>query len=140
MGYIVAILVVITAGWALLVGRRRWLERRDAARTAATGGAWRFRYELPLDAGPPYNYFDALSLGRAFDTKRGTDQGFEVAYFTVGEGGGRHSSPIKRPAAIVEVSVEHVGGVNLLRSWAPALESDGCSTSGPSGSIAAPTS
>jgi len=106
MGYVIAILVVIAAGWGLLVGRRRWLERRDAERTAATGGAWQFCYELPLLPGPPYSYFGALTLSRPFDTRMGTDEGFQVAYFTVGEIRGSGRAPRKRPAAIVEVPEE----------------------------------
>jgi hypothetical protein len=102
----IAILIVITAGAAVLVGRRIWLDRRDAEQTEVTGGEWHFRSELPLDPGPPYNYFGAdLVLLRPFDIMEGTDEGFAVAYFTIVE---RRSSSanVERPAAIVDVSVE----------------------------------
>lgn len=102
MGYFFAILVVIAAGWALIVGRRLWQDRRDAERTEASGGEWRFRSELPLDVGPPYNYFGPLPIAR--DIMEGTDEGFEVAYFTTSERTG--DTRRDQPAAIVEVSVE----------------------------------
>lgn len=77
MAYIIAILIVITAGWALIVDRRQWLARRDAELTEASGGEWRFRSELPLDVPPPYNYFESFPF--AGDIMEGTDEGFEVA-------------------------------------------------------------
>lgn len=103
MGYFIAILIVITAGWALIVGRRLWLDRRDAELTEATGGEWRFRSELPLDVGPPYNYFGTFPF--AGDIMEGTDEGFQVAYFTTSERTG-DDRRLERPGAIVEVSLE----------------------------------
>lgn len=103
MGYVIAILIVLTAGWALIVGRRLWMDRRDAELTEASGGEWRFRSELPLDVPPPYNYFGALPI--ACDIMEGTDEGFDVAYFTTSERTG-DDRRVERPGAIVEVSIE----------------------------------
>lgn len=99
-------LVVLAGGFGFLVLRRHWLAQRDASLTEAAGGDWRIRSELPLDAGPPYVYFAPdLFLLMPSDVMEGTDEGFEVAYFTI-EDGGRTRGRIQRPAAIVQVPIE----------------------------------
>ena len=103
---IVAILVVLVGGFALLAVRRYWIDKRDAALTEAAGHEWRIRSELPLDAGPPYSDFGAeLLLTGPSDVMEGTDEGFEVAYFTTYEGG-RNNSRAEWPGAIVQLPVE----------------------------------
>lgn len=97
-------LAVLVAGAAVLRGYRQYLEHRDAALTASAGGGWRVRSALPLDPGPPYSYFGSgLTLMMPCDILEGTEEGFEVAYFTV-EAGRRHSGPrIQQAAAIVQL-------------------------------------
>lgn len=102
----IAILVVLIGGFGFLAVRRHWLERRDASLTETAGGDWRIRSELPLDAGPPYaDFAPDLFLLMPSDVMEGTDEGFDVAYFTV-EDGGRNRGRIQRPAAIVQVPIE----------------------------------
>ena len=100
------ILVVLVGGFGLLAGRLHWLEHRDASLTEAAGDGWRIRSELPHDAGSPYSDFATdLFLLMPSDVMEGTEEGFEVAYFTIEDGGGWRSR-IQRPAAIVQVPVE----------------------------------
>jgi hypothetical protein len=101
---LLAILFVVVVGVGVLVGRRLWLDRRDAALTEAAGGDWRVRSELPHDAGPPFSDFGLeLFLLMPSDVMEGTEEGFEVAYFTIEDG---RRTRIQRPAAIVQVPVE----------------------------------
>jgi hypothetical protein len=101
---VLAIVFVLVAGVGVLVGRRLWLDRRDASLTEAAGGDWRVRSELPHDAGPPFSDFGLeLFLLMPSDVMEGTDEGFEVAYFTIEDG---RRTRIQRPAAIVQVPVE----------------------------------
>lgn len=101
---LLAILVVLVAGFGFLAGRRRWLAHRDATLTEAAGEGWRIRSELPHDAGPPYSDFGLeLFLLMPSDVKEGTQEGFEVAYFTIEDS---RRTRIQRPAAIVQVPVE----------------------------------
>jgi len=100
------ILVVLVGGFGLLAGRLHWLEHRDASLTEAAGDGWRIRSELPHDAGSPYSDFATdLFLLMPSDVMEGTEEGFEVAYFTIEDGGGWRSR-IQRPAATVQVAVE----------------------------------
>lgn len=102
---VLAILVVLVGGVSLLAIRRYLRDRRDAALTEATGGQWRIRSEVPLDAGPPYADFGAeLMLAGPLDVMEGTDEGFAVAYFTTHAGG--RGSRVERPGAIAQVPIE----------------------------------
>jgi len=102
----VEIIAILVAGPGLLVGRRHWLAHQDAEATEATGGEWRSRSELPLDAGWPYAAFAPdIFLAHPADLMEGTDEGFGVVYFTVHRGGA-HRQPKAFPAAIVQVPGE----------------------------------
>lgn len=101
---LLAILVVLLAGFAFLAARRHWLAHRDATLTEAAGHGWRVRSELPHDVGPPYSDFGIeLFLMMPSAIREGSEDGFEVAYFTIEDG---RRSRIQRPAAIVQVPVE----------------------------------
>lgn len=101
---LIAILVVLVVGLGFLAARRHWLAHRDATLTEAAGHGWRIRSELPHDAGPPYSDFGIeLFLMMPSAIMEGTEEGFEVAYFTIEDG---RRSRIQRPAAIVQVPVE----------------------------------
>jgi hypothetical protein len=103
---IIAILVVLIGGVIFLAARRYWIDKRDSAYTEASGGEWRLRTELPLDAGPPYADFGAeLLLTGPSDVMEGTDEGFEVAYFMTYENG-QSNSRAEWPGAIVQLPVE----------------------------------
>lgn len=103
---LIAILVVLVGGVSLLAIRRYLRDRRDAEATEASGGTWRIRSELPLDAGPPYADFGAeLLLAGPFDVMEGIDGGFEVAYFTTYDRA-RSSQRVERPGAIVQLQIE----------------------------------
>lgn len=101
---LLAILIVLVAGFGFLAGRRHWLAHRDATLTEAAGEGWKVRSELPHDVGSPYSDFGMeLFLLMPSDVMEGTDEGFEVAYFTIEDG---RRSRVQRPAAIVQVPVE----------------------------------
>lgn len=103
---LLAIVIVIVGGVGFLAVRRHWLASRDADLTASAGG-WRIRSELPHDAGFPYSDFgtDLFLLGPS-DVMEGTEEGFEVSYFTIAEDGPRGRRRHQSPAAIVQVPVE----------------------------------
>ena len=97
-------LFVLVAGGVLLLGYRRYVERRDAALTASAGDGWRVRSHLPLNPGPPYSHFGAdLTLRMPSDIMEGTDEGFEVAYFTVEANHRQPAGRVQRPASIVQL-------------------------------------
>src|SRR5689334_10112092 len=72
---------LLTATFIGLMIARNIRESRDAERTEATGGKWRIRSQLPIPAPDPYSRFGFLELKMILDTREGTDEGFEVAYF-----------------------------------------------------------
>jgi hypothetical protein len=103
---LLAILIVLVGGFGFLVVRRHWLYKRDAELSEGAGAGWRFRSELPRDAGPPYSDFAAdLFLLMPSDVMEGIEEGFETSYFTI-EDGGRWRGRIQRSAAIVQLPVE----------------------------------
>jgi hypothetical protein len=75
---VVGLLVATFIG---LMIARKIREDRDAERTEATGGRWRIRAQLPVPAPDPYWRFPFLRWATIRDTREGTDEGFEVAYF-----------------------------------------------------------
>lgn len=102
---LLAILLVAVGGFALLAVRRHRRDSHDAAVTESAGTGWRFRSELPHDVGPPFSYFapDLWLVGPS-DVMEGTEEGFEVAYFTVADG--HRTGQRQWPAAIVQLPIE----------------------------------
>jgi hypothetical protein len=101
-----AILAVLVGGFGFLAVRRHWLDSQDAALNESAGDGWRVRSELPHDAGYPYSDFAPdLFFLMPLQVMEGTEEGFEVAYFTIADGG-RSRHAVERPAAIVQVPVE----------------------------------
>ena len=80
---------------------RKIRERRDEARSEVLGGNWRCRSQIPFPAPDPYLRFGSLETAMIFDTREGTDEGFEVAYFDVVRRGNR-----REHCAIVDLPVE----------------------------------
>jgi hypothetical protein len=93
---------LLTAMWIGLTVARTIRERRDAAFTEASGGAWRIRAQIPFPVPDPYLRFGVLEEAMILDTMEGTDEGFEVAYFDayIEEDKGREH------CAIVDLPVE----------------------------------
>ena len=102
------ILVVLIGGFGFLAVRRQWIERQDDAMNEVAEYGWRTRSDLPHDAGPPYHdYSPDLFLMMPSDIMEGTEEGFEVSYFTVRDrAGNRAGGGPQHPASIVQVAVE----------------------------------
>lgn len=95
---------------------RKIRERRDEERSEALGGNWRCRSQIPFPAPDPYLRFGSLQTAMIVDTREGTDEGFEVAYFDLVRRGNR-----RERCAIVDLPVEPPA----LDSRTPASERRG---------------
>lgn len=102
---------------------RGYRAKRDENMTASSGG-WRFRTQLDIDAGSPFNRFPDLALAMPHDVMEGQEDDFEVAYFNAYP---RRGSPVV-PYALVQLPVdppkgrfvaEQVPDVNAS-IWGPA--------------------
>jgi hypothetical protein len=72
---------LLAATFIGLMIARKIREDRDAERTEATGGRWRIRSQILVPAPDPYARFGFLTWHMILNTREGTDEGFEVAYF-----------------------------------------------------------
>ena len=91
------LLAITFAG--LAIARMLRARREDAVNDGLTGG-WRFRAELDLPVGNPYDRFPELRTNPPYDIFEGRDEGFEVSYFQLRDEG----KPLT--AAIVLLPVE----------------------------------
>jgi hypothetical protein len=91
------LLAITFAG--LAIARMLRARREDAVNEGLTGG-WRFRAELALPVGDPYDRFPELRLNPPYDIFEGRDEGFEVSYFHLRE----EREPLV--AAIIQLPVE----------------------------------
>jgi hypothetical protein len=74
--------------------------RREAAVNEELRDGWRFRAELGLPVGDPYDRFRELRFNPPFDIYEGRDEGFEVSYFKLRN----EDEPLA--AALVQLPVE----------------------------------
>src|SRR5512139_204368 len=93
---------VLAAGAAILIGYRIYRDSRDAAYSDPSSGVT-FSTELPLSPPAPFARFSELLVRQPYDVMRMTDEGFEVAYFTIATG---HKKRIERPCALVDLPVD----------------------------------
>jgi hypothetical protein len=101
------LLVLTYAGLTIARVRRA---RREAAVNEGLRDGWRFRAELALPVGDPYDRFRGLRFNPPFDIYEGRDEGFEVSYFQL-----RHEgAPLA--AALVQLPVE---GPRLQGCYSP---------------------
>jgi hypothetical protein len=91
------LLAITFAG--LAIARVLRARREDAVNDGLTGG-WKFRAELALPVGDPYDRFRELRQNPPYDIFEGRDEGFEVSYFQLRD----ESGPLA--AAIVLLPVE----------------------------------
>jgi hypothetical protein len=91
------LLAITFAG--LAIARVLRARREDAVNDGLKGG-WRFRAELDLPVGDPYDRFPELRMNPPYDIFEGRDEGFEVFYFQLRE----ERAPL--PAAIVLLPIE----------------------------------
>jgi hypothetical protein len=97
-------LSLLAVTWVGLTIARILRARRDEAMNEAPN-AWRFRSQLPIDLPNPFHRFEILFLVQIADVMEGTDEGFEVSYFTYWRRISSNSG-IPVPAAIVQLPVE----------------------------------
>lgn len=91
------LLAITFAG--LAIARVLRARREDTVNEGLRGG-WKFRAELALPVGDPYDRFRELRTNPPFDIFEGRDEGFEVSYFQLRD----QSGPLA--AAIVVLPVE----------------------------------
>nr|MCU0256306.1 hypothetical protein [Vicinamibacterales bacterium] len=87
---LLAILVVIAAGIAALVGVRIYVDRQDVAYTDPADGV-SLRTDPPRSAKAPFYRFSEFSMLMPFDVQRLQDEGFDVTHFQVATG---YNSPV----------------------------------------------
>lgn len=99
---LLTLLFILAAGGAILLGYRIYRDRRDAAYSDPSAGVT-FSTELPLSGRAPFDRFPELLVRPPYDVLQMSDEGFDVAYFTIATG---HRSRVERACALVQLPVD----------------------------------
>lgn len=103
----------------LALARRHRLARD--ARLSQVPGGWRFRSQLDVEPGDPYNRFEMLRWAMAREVMEGREDGFDVAYFELRVG---RRTGHWRPCALVQLPIEGPKFRVIAREGGPSDPAD----------------